>query len=137
MLDNTKKIFFLKFLFVFVIIFGVMTLIEGGSVAFDIGKARINAGNYVPFVLWFNFLSGFVYIINGIGLLLEKKWASKSSFFLLISILTVYFLLFIHILLGGLYETKTVIAMGLRSSIWFLTFFASLKMINWKNNFVN
>lgn len=133
MLDNTKKIFFLKFIFVFVIIFGVMTLIEGSSVAFDVGKARINAGNYVPFVLWFNFLSGFVYIINGIGLLLEKKWASKSSLFLLISILIVYFLLLIHILLGGLYETKTVIAMGLRSSIWALTFFASLKMIAWKN----
>jgi hypothetical protein len=137
MLDNTKKIRLLKPLFIFVIIFGLLTLIEGGSVAFDIGDARVKSGNYVPFVLWFNFLSGFVYIINGVGLLLEKKWASKSSFFLLISILIVYFLLLIHILLGGLYETKTVIAMGLRSSIWALTFFASLKMIAWKKKLVN
>jgi hypothetical protein len=141
MVDNiskiSKKIFFLKLLFVFLIIFGIMTIIEGGAVSFDIGKARINSGNYIPFVLWFNFISGFFYIITGIGLLLEKKWASKLSLLLLISILIVYLLLFIYILLGGLYEIRTIIAMGLRTTILSLTFFASLKMFVLKNNILN
>lgn len=133
-MESQRKILLLKPLFLFVIIFGLMTLIEGGSVAFNIGDARIKSGNYVPFVLWFNFFSGFFYILNGIGLFFEKKWASKSSLILLISILLVYILLFVHIVLGGLYEVRTVIAMGLRSSIWALTYFASLKMFYWKDN---
>ena len=41
------------------IVFGLMTIISGGSVLF-IESARRAAGDYVPFVLWFNFLAGFM-----------------------------------------------------------------------------
>lgn len=57
------------------VIFGAITLFAGGSVLFIDGDARASAGNYVPFVLWFNFIAGFAYILAGIGLLLWRNWA--------------------------------------------------------------
>lgn len=127
----------LNFISVIVILFGLITLKEGGSVALNIGTARIDAGNYVPFVVWFNFLSGFVYIISGIGLWLKKTWAAKLSIFLLSSILAVYTLLFIHIFGGGLYETRTVFAMGFRSLIWGVTAFISFKTLSCKKDTIS
>ncbi len=121
----------LKVVSVLVIIFGLLTLKEGGSVAFNIGSARINSGNYIPFVVWFNFISGFFYITAGIGLWLKKNWALKLSNLILISILVTYFLLFIHIFMGGLYETRTVLAMAFRTAIWaFASFIAFKTMVN-------
>lgn len=43
----------------FAIGFGLLTLKSGGSVIFIDGPARLAAGNYLPFVVWFNFLAGF------------------------------------------------------------------------------
>ena len=33
------------------------------------------AGNYIGFVLWFNFLAGFAYVVAGVGLLAMQRWA--------------------------------------------------------------
>ena len=55
--------------------FGLLTLQEGGAVLFVDGAARQAAGHYVPFVLWFNFLAGFAYVIAGAGLWLRHRWA--------------------------------------------------------------
>ncbi len=40
---------------VIAVVFGLLTIKSGGSVLFVDGIAREDAGNYVPFVLWFNF----------------------------------------------------------------------------------
>ena len=55
--------------------FGLLTLQEGGAVLFVDGAARQAAGHYVPFVLWFNFLAGFAYIVAGVGLWMRRRWA--------------------------------------------------------------
>ena len=39
--------------------FGVATVAKGTQVLFGSAVARVDAGHYVPFVLWFNFLAGF------------------------------------------------------------------------------
>ena len=59
-------------IWVITVIFGLLTIKSGGSVLFVDGVAREEAGNYVPFVLWFNFLSGFAYLIAGAGLFMQK-----------------------------------------------------------------
>jgi len=56
--------------------FGLLTLREGGAVLFVDGAARQAAGHYVPFVLWFNFLAGFAYIVAGVGLWMRRRWAA-------------------------------------------------------------
>ena len=53
--------------------FGLLTIKEGGTILFGGDAARASAGNYVPFVLWFNFLAGFAYVVAGAGLWLRQR----------------------------------------------------------------
>ena len=100
------------------IIFGLMTIKSGGLVIFVDGADRQAAGNYVPFVLWFNFLAGFVYIIAGIGLLMLKQWAARLSVFIVIATLIIYAVLGLYIIAGGAYEMRTIVAMSIRTLVW-------------------
>ena len=95
-------------------VFGVLTIKEGSSVLF--GGAE--AGAYVPFVLWFNFLAGFVYIIAAVGLWLHRHWAVLLSVLLASTTAMVFAAFGIHVANGGAYEMRTVWAMTLRTSFW-------------------
>lgn len=98
--------------------FGILTLISGGSALFGSAAARAAVGHAVPFVLWFNFLSGFVYVLAGIGLFLWKRWAAQLSALLAIAILAVFAAFGWHVAWGGAFEVRTVGAMILRSTVW-------------------
>ena len=98
--------------------FGIMTLKSGGAVLFGDEAARIAAGNYLSWLLWFNFLSGFVYIAAGIGLWLQKRWAVQLSVALAAAIALAFAGFGLHILSGGEFEQRTVIAMNARLVVW-------------------
>ena len=98
--------------------FGFMTLKGGGAVLFGDEAARIAAGNYVPLLLWFNFLSGFVYIAAGVGLWLQQRWAMQLSMALAAAIALAFVAFGLYILSGGAYEQRTVIAMSARLGVW-------------------
>lgn len=100
------------------VLFGAMTIKEGGSVLFIDGEARVAAGDYVGFVLWFNFLAGFFYIVTGAGIWLKKNWSRSAAISLATMTLIVFAAFGFHILAGGEYEMRTVIAMSLRSLVW-------------------
>ncbi len=100
------------------VIFGMMTIKSGGSVLFIDGEARLAAGNYVDFVLWFNFLAGFFYVVTGIGIWLDKAWAPKAAITIAALTLLVFAAFGVHILNGGEYEQRTVIAMSMRTLVW-------------------
>ena len=100
------------------VIFGIMTIKSGGSVLFFDGEARRAAGNYVDFVLWFNFLAGFFYVATGMGLWLEKAWAPAAAITIAALTLLVFAAFGVHILNGGEYEQRTVIAMSIRTLLW-------------------
>ena len=119
----------LRILSVIAVVFGLLTLKAGGSVIFNIGSARQVEGNFVPFVVWFNFLSGFFYIAAGIGLWLQRRWAVTLSIALVISISITYIVFGIHVLNGGPYEMRTVYAMALRTFLWTVISIASYKQI--------
>ena len=102
------------------VVFGLLTIKSGGSVLFIDGTFREEAGNYVPFVVWFNFLAGFVYLIAGGGLWMQKHWAVWVSIFIVVATLVVFAILGIHILKGGLYEVRTIAAMSFRTIVWAL-----------------
>lgn len=114
----TRHPAWLRVLAVVGILFGLMTLREGGAVLFVDGAAREAAGNYVPFVLWFNFLAGFVYIAAGLGLWLQRAWAARTALGIAVATLLVFGALGVHIAADNPYETRTVIAMTVRSTIW-------------------
>lgn len=108
----------LRLLGVIGMLFGLMTLREGGAVLFIDGAARAAAGNYVPFVLWFNFLAGFAYVVAGVGLWLQQAWAARLALGIALATLLVFGALGAHIAAGGAYETRTLVAMTLRSTVW-------------------
>lgn len=99
------------------VLFGLLTIISGGSVLFN-AQAQQTAGNYVAFVVWFNFLAGFAYVIAGMGLWLLRRWSIWLSFLIAGATLAIFAVFGGHILSGGVYELRTVAAMGLRSAVW-------------------
>ena len=115
-------------------VFGALTIKSGGSVIFIDGPARLAAGNYVNFVVWFNFIAGFLYIIAGIGFLLNKSWTTKLATTIAGATLVVFTAFGIHILMDGSYEMRTVIAMSLRSVIWISFAFAAYSLTKRTNN---
>jgi len=102
------------------VVFGLLTIKSGGSVLFVDGPFREDAGNYVLFVVWFNFLAGFAYLIAGGGLWMQKHWAVWVSIFIVVATLVVFAILGIHILKGEEYEARTIAAMSFRTIVWAL-----------------
>ena len=98
--------------------FGLLTLKEGGTILFGDAVARTAAGNYVPFVLWFNFLAGFTYVAAGIGLWLRQRWAAYLAIGIVVATAIVFAAFGFHVFLGGAFEARTVVAMSLRTLIW-------------------
>lgn len=103
---------------VIAVIFGLLTLKEGGSVLFAVGEARAAAGNYIPFVVWFNFLAGFAYVAAGIGLWLQQRWAIGLSVAIAFATALASLTLGVMILSGTPFEQRTVFAMVLRTVVW-------------------
>lgn len=100
------------------IAFGLLTLKEGGTVLFGGEAARAAAGHYVSFVLWFNFLAGFAYVVAGFGLWRRQAWAAWLAIVIAASTLLVFVAFLIHIGSGGDWEQRTLVAMILRSGVW-------------------
>lgn len=100
------------------IVFGLATIKEGGSVLLDLGTARAAAGHYVPFVLWFNSLAGFAYVLAGIGLWLQRRWATSLAIAIAAATVLASLALGIAILAGTPFERRTAFAMVLRSAVW-------------------
>lgn len=100
--------------------FGALTLKTGGTVLFGPPAAREAAGDYVPFVLWFNFTAGVLYVIGGISLVLRRRETVWLAGFIAIATLLVFVAFGWHLLSGGAYELRTVRAMTLRSVFWMI-----------------
>ena len=98
--------------------FGLLTIRAGGTVLFGNDAARSAAGHYVPFALWFNFLAGFAYVVAGVGLWLERRWAAWLALVVAVATALVFAAFGVHVLAGGEYELRTVAAMGLRTLVW-------------------
>lgn len=88
------------------VVFGLLTIREGGAVLFGDLAARQAAGRYVPFVVWFNFLAGFAYVITGIGLSLRQWFAVQLAIVIAASTLVAFAAFGIHVAIGGEYELR-------------------------------
>jgi len=109
--------------------FGALTIFSGGAVLFFSSSARQAAGNYIPFVLWFNFLAGFAYIAAGTGLYFTKKWAVNLSLIIAISTLLIFAAFAITVFMGTPYEPRTIAALTLRTSLWFIIAYIARSVI--------
>ena len=97
--------------------FGLLTLFLSSSVIFDLFGVRAKQGHYVLHVVWANFLSSVLYLLASYGFLKNRDWTSVLLG-VSVSVLLVAFIgLIIHANSGGLYETKTVVALIFRMAI--------------------
>lgn len=115
------------------VLFGLLTIREGGAVLFWSEEARRAAGQYVSFVVWFNFVAGFAYVIAGFGLWFRHRWAAGLAFAVAAATLAVFVAFGIHIALGGGYEPRTVVAMSLRSAVWIAVAAVAYRFV-WKTH---
>lgn len=100
------------------ILFGITTIASGGRALFGGPEAAAAVGNAVPFVLWFNFLAGFAYVITGGGLILRKRWAIWFSATIALATVGIFAAFGLHIVKGGTFEMRTVGAMSIRTFVW-------------------
>ncbi|HLW06709.1 MAG TPA: hypothetical protein VKY45_04035 [Marinilabiliaceae bacterium] len=94
--------------------FGLITLFLSSSVILDLFGIRAIEGNYVLFVVWANFISSVLYLFSAYGFIKNRRWTFKLLVISTIILLTATAGLFLHIKLGGVYETKTVSGMIFR-----------------------
>jgi len=115
--------------------FGLLTIKSGGAVLFWSEEARIAAGDYVPFVLWFNFISGFFYIIAGVAFWLNKPWSLWLAAAILVGISSVFMALGLSILIVDVpYESRTIGAMVVRTTVWSVILFLAYKIFQHRSD---
>lgn len=127
MLVNRPHDTWSRMLSLLAIVFGLLTVREGGAVLFVDGTERAAAGDYVPFVLWFNFLAGFAYIAAGIGLWMRRRWAVALAIVIAAATALLFLAFGIHVALDGAWEGRTAVAMTLRLLVW-----AGIATIAWR-----
>lgn len=113
-----KRNLWLRGASVFAVLFGLLTLKEGGTVLFGNDAARSAAGAYVPWVLWFNFLAGVAYVAAGMALWRRLGWAAWLALGIGLATALVFAAFGLHVLTGGAFEARTVGAMALRTVVW-------------------
>ena len=98
--------------------FGLLTIQSGGVVLFGPAVAQRAAGDIVPFVLWFNFLTGFAYVAAGIGVWRVARWGFWLAAGLALALAIVFALFGLHAAGGGAFESRTLYALIFRLAVW-------------------
>lgn len=99
-------------------VFGMLTLVSGGSALFGSVQVRQMYGDAVPFVLWFNFLAGGAYLVASWGLFRRARWATGLAAVIAVATLAVAAAFAVTVTSGTPYEPRTVGALALRSVFW-------------------
>lgn len=94
------------------VVFGLRTIVSVGNVPFGGNAAVAAAGYAVPFVMCFNFLSGFVYVFAGIRIAMGRRLAVMLSKGLAVMIAAVLVLFGLNVFQGAAFEMRTFGAMG-------------------------
>lgn len=110
-------------------VFGVMTVVSGGTVLFGGDQLSRLAGNVVSFVLWFNFLAGFAYVTTGIGLWFARGWARWMAIAILIGTAVVLCAFLVYVSQGGPHETRTLVALIFRTGFWAIVTSTALRAV--------
>ena len=110
------------------LIFGFLTVFAGGSVIMDLFGMREKEGNYVLFVVWANFIAGFLYLVSSFGFFKRKTWTSIILSVATWILIAAFAGLLIHIQSGGIYENKTIVAMIFRTSLTIILLTIARKM---------
>ena len=109
---------YIKYIPAFIIgVFGLLTLFLSGTIIFDLVGMRAKQGNYVPFVIWTNFVCSFIYIAAAYGFIKNKTWTTKIMAFSVVLLALTFIAFQMHIASGGIHKSDTTGALIFRLSI--------------------
>ena len=100
------------------VVFGALTVFSGWQGLFGDAATRAALGHTVGYVLWFNFLAGFAYVVAGLGLWRGARWGLWLASALALGTALVAAAFGVHVLGGGAFEMRTVGALALRLGFW-------------------
>lgn len=123
------KTFVIPLTIVILIAFGLLTLFLSSSVIFDLFGIREKEGNYVPFIVWANFISSILYLIAAVTWIKKMK-VTLALLGISTTILALGFIgLLVHVNADGLHETKTIGAMVFRTVLTLIFTIISYKSL--------
>lgn len=99
-------------------LFGALTVFSGGMALFGPPSARQAVGDAVRFVLIFNFLAGFAYVIAAAALWFHHPLARPLALVIGLATLAIFAAFGVAVLQGTPFEMRTVGAMTLRAGFW-------------------
>lgn len=99
------------------VLFGSVTLVEGGSMLLAGPEARA-AADVVTFVLWFNVAAAPLYLAVGVATMLGKPVALRGATLLAGSTAAVYAAFWLHAATGGAWSAHTARVMAARTVFW-------------------
>lgn len=99
---------------VILIAFAVLTLFMSSAVLFDLFGIREKQGFFVPFVVKTNLTAGILYLLAAYAFIKRQQWAFWVMLSAALLLIYASALLYVRIHTGGLYESRTVVAMIFR-----------------------
>jgi len=118
-LNSTESIS-LRTLSITVVVLGIITFLIGFEHLFIQGTYLKLINNYLHFVVWFNFLSGIVYLITGYGIWHIKPWAVYLTLLIVVFSLIVLVALSVHMFIDDQFRGWQIIEMSIKILIWSL-----------------
>lgn len=115
---------------IFLLAFGGLTVFLTSSVLLDLFGIRQKEGNFVPFIVWINLVSGIAFIVSAIGIFKNTKWSFPFLLINVVLLLAGIVALYFHIQAGGLYKMETVKGMVFRVIVTSLATYAAYYLIN-------
>lgn len=109
---------------VILIAFALLTIFMSSAVLFDWFGMQAKQGNYVLFIVKTNLTAGFLYLIAAYAFIKRQQWAYWVLLSTALLLIYTSALLYVRIHTGGLYESRTIIAMVFR--VIFTLVFAAL-----------
>jgi hypothetical protein len=109
------------------LIIGLLSIKEGGSVLLGLS---IKAYPVLPWLVWYNVVMGFVSVIAGAGLWMQRRWGSVLTAMILLCHGIVFLSLMALVMLGKTVARISVMAMLIRTAIWFMIYM----VLRWKSD---
>lgn len=111
--------------------FGALALVSGGLALFGGPGARAAAADAGPFVLWFNFTMGAVYIPGAALLYLRHPAAPTLALAIALATFAVFALFGATAISGTPFEWRTVGALTVRAGFWLAVGIAAWRAEPW------
>ena len=99
-------------------VFGVATIVSGAGTLFGPEEIKAAAGSIVYFVLWFNFIAGFAYLVGGYALYCGRGWALGAAIAIAAATAIVALAFVVYTTAGGAFSWRTPGALLLRIGFW-------------------